>query len=147
MACDISNQSPIHRKKRYITFAIITAFSLILPFIRINGNHLFLLNFDQKQLNLFFTSFDMQELYLMPFLLILLFLSVFFMTTLGGRVWCGWSCPQTIFRTIYRDLLQTKLLGLRRNINNKQAKTKKGMYAQKTIAVLLKTILNIYKTL
>jgi len=141
MACDISNQSPIHRKKRYITFAIITAFSLILPFIRINGNHLFLLNFDQKQLNLFFTSFDMQELYLMPFLLILLFLSVFFMTTLGGRVWCGWSCPQTIFRTIYRDLLQTKLLGLRRNINNKQAKTKKGMYAQKTIAVLLWAVL------
>ncbi len=141
MACDISNQSPIHRKKRYITFAIITIFALVLPFIRVNGNHLFLLNFDHKQLNLLFVSFDMQELYLMPFILILLFLGVFFMTTLGGRVWCGWACPQTIFRTIYRDLLQTKLFGLRRNINNKQAKTKKGMYFQKIIAILMWSIL------
>ena len=141
MACDISNKSPIHRKKRYITFAIITIFALVLPFIKINGNHLFLLNFDHKQLNLLFVSFDMQELYLMPFILILLFLGVFFMTTLGGRVWCGWACPQTIFRTIYRDLLQTKLFGLRRNINNKQAKTKKGMYFQKIVAILMWSIL------
>ncbi len=141
MACDISNQSPLHRKKRYIVLAIITIFSLVLPFIREDGNHLFLLNFDHKQLNLLFVSFDMQELYLMPFILILLFLGVFFMTTLGGRVWCGWACPQTIFRTIYRDLLQTKLFGLRRNINNKQAKTKKGMYFQKITAILMWSIL------
>ena len=61
----------------------------------------------------------MQELYLMPFLLMLYFLvfcSYFF---LGGRAWCGWACPQTIFRVIYRDLIESKLLGLRR-IKNKQ---------------------------
>lgn len=139
MACDIDN--PVHRKKRYISFAITTIVSLALPFIRINGNHFFLLDFDQKELNLLFTSFDMQELYLMPFILILLFLSIFFMTTLGGRVWCGWSCPQTMFRTVYRDLLQTKLLRIRRSISNKQAKTKKGMYFQKTIAVMIWAIL------
>ncbi|MCF6172440.1 MAG: cytochrome c oxidase accessory protein CcoG [Campylobacteraceae bacterium] len=137
--CNIND--PIHRKKRYITFGIITVISLVLPFIRINENHFFLLNFSKKQLNLLFTSFDMQELYLMPFVLILLFLSIFFMTTLGGRVWCGWACPQTIFRTIYRDLLQTKLLSLRKNIKNKQSGTKKGMYFQKIIAILLWSIL------
>ncbi|NOX15788.1 MAG: cytochrome c oxidase accessory protein CcoG [Epsilonproteobacteria bacterium] len=137
--CDINN--PVHRKKRYITFAIITVVSLVLPFIRVNGNHFFLLNFSTKQLNLLFTSFDMQELYLMPFVLILLFLGIFFMTTLGGRVWCGWSCPQTIFRTIYRDLLQTKLLNLRRNTNNKQTNTKKGRYFQKTVAITIWFIL------
>ena len=141
MACDINSQSPIYRKKRYLTFAIITVITLILPFIRINGNHLFLLNFDQKKLNLLFTSFDMQELYLMPFLLIILFLSVFFMTTLGGRVWCGWSCPQTIFRTIYRDLIETKLLKLRHSINNKQKDPKDGQYIKKTVALLLWAVL------
>ncbi len=139
MSCDIDNL--IHRKKRYISFAIITAISLILPFIRVNGNHVFLFDFGQKKLNLLFTSFDMQELYLMPFILILLFLGIFFMTTLGGRVWCGWSCPQTIFRTVYRDLLQTKLLNLRRNIKNKQTGTKKGMYLQNGVAVIIWSIL------
>ncbi|MDX1808618.1 MAG: cytochrome c oxidase accessory protein CcoG [Sulfurospirillaceae bacterium] len=141
MACDINSKSPIYKNKRYITFAIITVISLVLPFIRINGNHLFLLNFDQKKLNLFFTSFDMQELYLMPFLLIMLFLSIFFMTTLGGRVWCGWSCPQTIFRTIYRDLIETKLLKLRRSTDNKQKNPKSGQYFKKLIAILLWSVL------
>ncbi|MCW1602253.1 4Fe-4S binding protein [Campylobacter jejuni] len=44
----------------------------------------------------------------------------FLFTTLGGRIWCAWSCPQTIFRVIYRDIIQTKFLKIRKNINNKQ---------------------------
>lgn len=107
-------------KKRYFVFAIITFVVMIVPFVQINGNQVFLLSFDHKQLHLLGVSFDMQELYLMPFLLMLLFLGIFFITTLAGRVWCGWSCPQTIFRIIYRDLIETKILGLRKRISNKQ---------------------------
>ena len=100
--------------KRYWFFFLISTVSLVLPFVKINGNHVFLLSFDHKKLELMGTAFDMQELYLMPFLLILLFMFIFFLTTLGGRVWCGWACPQTIFRVIYRELIQEKLLGLRK---------------------------------
>ncbi len=135
-----TNTTPLHptyyRQKRYGVFTIISLIALILPFIRIHGNHFFLLSFDKKQLHLFFTVFDMQELYLMPFLLILLFLGIFFMTTLGGRVWCGWSCPQTIFRVIYRDFIQTKLLGIRKSIKNKQ-KEEEGNIFKKIIAIAL----------
>lgn len=109
-----------YAKRRYIFFACITLFVFILPFIRINDAQLFLLSFDKSRVDLFFTKFDMQELYLLPFLFITLFLSIFFLTTLAGRVWCGWSCPQTIFRTLFRDLLQTKILKIRKNIQNKQ---------------------------
>jgi cytochrome c oxidase accessory protein FixG len=116
-----------YRIKRYWFFVLVTILGLTLPFIKINGNHFFLLNFDHKQLHLFFTKFDMQELYMMPFLLIFGFLGVFFLTTLGGRVWCGWACPQTIFRVIYRDLIQTKLLGIRKSIKNKQKEPKDQM--------------------
>ena len=125
-----------YRYKRYYTFVIFTIIGLSLPFIRINDNHFFLLSFDHKQLHLFFTRFDMQEMYLMPFLLIFGFLGVFFLTTLGGRIWCGWACPQTIFRVIYRDLIQTKLLGIRKSIQNKQ-KEPKGQIVKKTIAILI----------
>ena len=76
----------------------------------------------------------MQELYLLPFLFIILFLSIFFLTTLAGRVWCGWSCPQTIFRTIFRDLLQTKILKIRKNIQNKQNEPK-GQILKRALAV------------
>ena len=107
-------------KKRYVMYFITSIFILMIPFIRINGNHIFLLSFDHKQLHLLGVAFDMQELYLMPFLLILMFLAIFFMTTLAGRVWCGWACPQTIFRVLYRDLLETKILGLRKRMENRQ---------------------------
>lgn len=130
-----------YRKKRYTVFAIISLISLVLPFIRLNGNHLFLLSFDRKQLHLFFTTFDMQELYLMPFILILFFLGIFFMTTLGGRVWCGWSCPQTIFRVIYRDLIETALLGIHKSIKNKQKGAEEGSGFKKIVAVTLWAVL------
>ena len=112
------NKTPF-RIRRYIGYVIATTIALSLPFIRINDNHVFLLSFDKKQLHLLGTAFDMQELYLMPFLLMLLFLGIFAVTSLGGRAWCGWACPQTIFRVIYRDLIEATLLGLRR-IKNKQ---------------------------
>ena len=133
---DCSVQPIYYRLKRYISFGIITLISLILPFITIEGKHFFLLSFDKKQLHLLFTTFDMQELYLMPFVIMLFFLGIFFITTLGGRVWCGWSCPQTIFRVLFRDLIQTKLLGIRKNIHNKQ-KEPENQFFKRFFAILL----------
>ncbi|WP_103603989.1 cytochrome c oxidase accessory protein CcoG [Campylobacter concisus] len=123
-----------YAKRRYIFFACITLFVFVLPFIMVNDAQLFLLSFDKSRVDLFFTKFDMQELYLLPFLFIILFLSIFFLTTLAGRVWCGWSCPQTIFRTIFRDLLQTKILKIRKNIQNKQNEPK-GQILKRALAV------------
>lgn len=108
------------RYKRYYFFIFLTITALVLPWIQINESHFFLLSFDKLKLHLGFVQFDMQELYLLPFLLMMLFLGIFGMTVVGGRVFCGWICPQTIFRVIYRDLIETKLLGLRKRIKNKQ---------------------------
>jgi len=128
------------RIKRYYVYALATIVSLVLPWIVINGNHFFLLSFDKMKLHLAFIQFDMQELYLMPFLLMLIFLGIFGMTVVGGRVFCGWVCPQTVFRVIYRDLIETKLLGLRKRINNKQQEpdmSKAENKVKKLIAILL----------
>jgi len=133
-----------YRIKRYWVYAVVTAVSLIMPWITIGGNHLFLLSFDQKKLHLAGVAFDMQELYLMPFLLMLLFLGIFAVTAVGGRAWCGWACPQTIFRVIYRDGIETKLLGLHKRIKNKQQKpdmSKKENITKKIIAIFLWSIL------
>jgi len=124
-----------YRYKRYIGYIIATTIALSLPFIRINENHVFLLSFDKKQLHLLGTAFDMQELYLMPFLLMLLFLGIFAATSLGGRAWCGWACPQTVFRVIHRDLIESTLLGLRR-IKNKQKEPDLSKAENKTKKVL-----------
>ncbi|WP_151943862.1 cytochrome c oxidase accessory protein CcoG [Aliarcobacter butzleri] len=132
-----------YRYRRYFGYILATIVALSLPFIKINENQIFLLSFDKKQLHLLGIAFDMQELYLMPFLLMLLFLGIFAVTSLGGRAWCGWACPQTIFRVIYRDLIESKLLGLRR-IKNKQKEpdlSKAENKVKKIIGILIWTCL------
>ena len=134
-----------YRIQRYYAYILATIMSLVIPFITINGNHIFLLSFDKKQLHLMGTAFDMQELYMMPFLLMLLFLGIFAATAIGGRAWCGWACPQTIFRVIYRDLIESKLLGLRR-IKNKQKDpdwSKAENASKKLVAIILWSILSL----
>ncbi len=132
------------RIKRYYGYVLSTLVALITPFITIGGNHIFLLSFDKKQLHLLGTAFDMQELYLMPFLLMLLFIGIFAVTAIGGRAFCGWACPQTIFRVIYRDLIETKILGLRKRINNKQKEpdySKKENVAKRIVGILMWSVL------
>jgi len=134
------------RIKRYYVYVIATIISLVLPWVVINGNHFFLLSFDKMKLHLAFVQFDMQELYLMPFLLMLLFLGIFGMTVVGGRVFCGWVCPQTVFRVIYRDLIETKILKLRKRIKNKQQEpdmSKTENKVKKVIAVLIWSLLAV----
>ena len=141
---ELSKKTP-YRYKRYFAYLLATIFSLSLPFIKINGNQIFLLSFDKKQLHLLGTAFDMQELYLMPFLLMLLFLGIFAATAIGGRAWCGWTCPQTIFRVIYRDLIESNLLKLRR-IKNKQKNpdlSKTENKVKKAIGVILWSALSL----
>ncbi len=133
-----------YRIKRYWAYVVATVVALVVPWITINGNHLFLLSFDQKKLHLAGVAFDMQELYLMPFLLMLLFLGIFAVTAVGGRAWCGWACPQTIFRVIYRDGIETKLLGLRKRIKNKQQEpdmSKLENQVKSVIAILLWSVI------
>lgn len=108
------------RYLRYYVFVFATAFTLIIPWVTVNGNHFFLLSFVDFKLHFFFIAFDMQELYLLPFLLMILFIGVFGITVLGGRMFCGWFCPQTIFRAAFRDLIETKIFRLRKRIKNKQ---------------------------
>ena len=134
------------RIKRYYVYAMATIVALVLPWIKVNGHHFFLLSFDKMKLDLAFVRFDMQELYLMPFLLMLLFIGIFGMTVMGGRVFCGWVCPQTVFRVIYRDLIETKLLHLRKRIGNKQQEpdmSKPENKVKKAIAILIWTVLAI----
>jgi cytochrome c oxidase accessory protein FixG len=128
-----------YRIKRYWAYMMATTVALVTPFIQIGGNQIFLLSFDKKQLHLMGVAFDMQELYMMPFLLMFMFLGIFAVTAIGGRAWCGWACPQTVFRVIYRDLIESKILGMRR-IKNKQKDpdyTKGSNGVKRVIAILI----------
>lgn len=133
-----------YRSKRIITYSIIALVVFILPFIQINGNQIFLLSFAHGELHLFGVKFGIEEFYLMPFLIMMLFIGMFFITATFGRLWCGWGCPQTIFRTIYRDLIETHILKLHKKTSNKQKPinyNKKYNRLKKIVGILMFAII------
>ena len=134
-----------YTKKRYINYALITIFVMVLPFITIDGNHMLLLSFEKLEFHFLGFSFDVNELFVMPFLLMFLFIGIFAITSMFGRVWCGWACPQTIFRVIYRDLIESTILDLRR-IKNKQKDidySKRKNQIRKYIGLLLWMVITL----
>ncbi len=134
-----------YTKKRYITYILISAFIMVVPFITIDGNHLLLLSFEKLQFHFMGFAFNVDELFIMPFLLMFLFIGIFAITAMFGRVWCGWACPQTIFRVIYRDLIEGTLLDLT-EIKNKQKIANYSSVSnlvRKAVAILLWCVISV----
>jgi cytochrome c oxidase accessory protein FixG len=67
------------------------------PFIKIGGQPLLLMNVIQRKFVIFGQPFWPQDFYLLAFVMITAVLFVVLFTVIFGRVWCGWTCPQTIF--------------------------------------------------
>jgi len=68
-----------------------------LPWIPVNGNPAVFLDFASRQVHLFGLTFVPQDFWLAFFLVTGLGFSLFYITAVVGRVWCGWTCPQTVF--------------------------------------------------
>lgn len=48
---------------------------------------------------------------LLFFLLILIILAIFIVTAIFGRLWCGWTCPQTVFLHAVFNKIEKLILG------------------------------------
>lgn len=81
------------------------AFYLSLPWITINGAPAVFLDVAARRFHLFGLTLAAQDLWLLFFVITGLGFSLFFLTALFGRVWCGWACPQTVFLDhVYRRI-------------------------------------------
>ena len=76
-----------------------------LPWIPINGNPAVFLDVLNRRFHLFGLTFAAQDLWLAFFFISGVGFSLFFVTALFGRLWCGWACPQTVFlEHVYRRI-------------------------------------------
>lgn len=90
--------------RRIIALGLI-AFYALLPWIPINGYPAVFLDVRHLQFHFFGLTFAAHDLWLAFFLVSGLGFSLFFITALLGRVWCGWACPQTVFlEQVYRRI-------------------------------------------
>jgi polyferredoxin len=82
--------------RRILGFSLI-AFFVTLPWLRINGKPYFLIDVITREVTILGYTFLPTDTLLLAFFMMSVFVSVFLMTALFGRVWCGWGCPQTVY--------------------------------------------------
>lgn len=74
-----------------------------LPWIPVNGFPAVFLDVQERRFHFFGLTLATQDLWIGFFLVTGLAFSLFYITSLFGRVWCGWTCPYTVFmEQIYR---------------------------------------------
>lgn len=82
---------------RTIVSIFLLAILFGLPFIKVDGHPFFLFNIVEREFILFGAVFTPQDFYLFGLLMITVFVSLFLVTAVFGRIFCGWICPQPIF--------------------------------------------------
>jgi cytochrome c oxidase accessory protein FixG len=92
-------------RARSAAAAGLIVFYLSLPWITIKGHPAVFLDVAERRFHLFGVTLAAQDLWLLFFVISGLGFSLFFVTALLGRVWCGWACPQTVFLDhVYRRI-------------------------------------------
>lgn len=70
---------------------------ILLPIVQVNGAPAVFLDIFHRKIHILGFTFLFQDLWLLFFLITGTGFALFFVTSLFGRLWCGWSCPQTVF--------------------------------------------------
>ncbi|MBK8479617.1 MAG: cytochrome c oxidase accessory protein CcoG [Proteobacteria bacterium] len=92
------------RRRAFVGYALIALFTAS-PYLRLHGRPLVLLDLPRREFTLFGTTFLPTDSMLLMLLLVSIVVSIFLLTALLGRVWCGWACPQTVYlELIYRPI-------------------------------------------
>jgi len=92
------------RRRRALAWTLMALFTAI-PYLTLNGKPLVLLDVVQRRFTLFGATFLPTDSMLLMLLLVGIFLAIFLLTAVYGRVWCGWACPQTVYMEfLYRPI-------------------------------------------
>lgn len=91
-------KKPVGRFYQYRTYVswLLLAIMFIGPFVRINGNPLLMINIVQRRFSILGQIFWPQDTIIFAVAMLLFITSIIIFTTAFGRLWCGWTCPQTL---------------------------------------------------
>lgn len=101
----VAEVSGYWRRHRDWTQIVLIIIFLVLPWTKINGQQTLLLHLGRREFVFFGLTFFAHDGPLLFFILAALTIGLAFVTSVWGRVWCGWACPQTVFiDTVYRRI-------------------------------------------
>lgn len=71
------------------------------PWISINGRQAVLFDLPEREFHIFGLTFWPQDFPLLAFVLMIAAFALFAVTVVAGRIWCGYTCPQTVWTSIF----------------------------------------------
>ncbi len=86
----------LHDLRKWVTVLYLLVF-FGLPFIKVNGQPIFLINVLQRKFILFGQIFWPQDFFIFAIGMAVFIVFIALFTVVFGRVFCGWACPQTVF--------------------------------------------------
>lgn len=90
---------------RKIVHNVLLVVFLVLPWIQINGQQALLLDVAKRRFAIFGLAFWAHDTPMLIFVATGTLFGISLVTAVLGRVWCGWSCPETVFvETVYRQI-------------------------------------------
>ena len=89
-------QGAFTTRRRVAALALLTIY-IALPWIPVNGFPAVFLDVQERRFHFFGLTLATQDLWIGFFLITGLAFGLFYITALFGRIWCGWTCPYTVF--------------------------------------------------
>lgn len=86
--------------QRWTWIPMLSAYFLI-PWFNIDGRQAVWFDLPTRKFHVFWITFWPQDFTLLAWALIIAAFALFTMTVLAGRIWCGFSCPQTVWTMIF----------------------------------------------
>ena len=84
-------------KLRIFTVFLLLGFYYVTPWLTWNGEQAVLFDLPARQFRYFAVTFWPQDFIYLTLLLIIAAVGLFLFTTIAGRLWCGYACPQTVW--------------------------------------------------
>ena len=92
-------------RKRLLVAWVLIALYTVIPWLTVDGMPMVLLDLVERKFVFFGTVFRPTETLLFGVLFLAVFVAIFLLTAVFGRVWCGWACPQTVYMEfVYRPI-------------------------------------------
>jgi cytochrome c oxidase accessory protein FixG len=93
---------PREVKGRYARLRVLAVWLLLglyylLPWVSWEGRQAVLFDLPARKFYIFGLTFWPQDFFFMAWLLVIAALTLFFVTAIAGRLWCGYACPQTVW--------------------------------------------------
>ena len=101
-----------YQRLRVLGNAALLAAYFLTPWLNWGDRQLVLFDLPQRQFHVLHMTFWPQDFFLLAFLLIIAAFGLFMVTVFAGRVWCGYTCPQTVWTQMF-VWLETRFEGPR----------------------------------